>query len=269
MNKTYSNQSVKAVTGTNEWAEKTVNCCTGCKGMCRYCWGRYTAVNRWKRMKYEDWQNWQVRPKDVARKYKKYEGRVMFPSTHDIFPENFQECNTVLEKLLKKGNEVLVVSKPYLECIESICNSYIEYRDNMMFRFTIGASNDDILSFWEPGATSYNERKASLRHAYEAGFKTSVSTEPMLDTEHVDHLVKDLAPYITHSLWLGKMNYIYGIKIDGLEVVAEIERIKAGQTDEKIKEIYNRHKDTPIIRWKDSIKKVVGIEQAEKPGMDM
>jgi hypothetical protein len=127
------------------------------------------------------------------------------------------------------------------------------------------------LSFWEPGAPPYDERRAALKYAFDAGFETSVSSEPMLDydPDHVNHLVEDLTPFITHSLWLGKMNYMHSIRIDGPEVEEEIQRIKTGQTDDNIKAIYDRLKDSPVVRWKDSIKKVVGIKQAEKPGMDM
>ena len=257
----------KSIVGTNEWAVKTVNCCTGCTNNCRYCYARGIGL-RFKRTTHEDWGNCHIRQKDVDKKHPKFGGRVMHPSSHDITPENFHACHTVIGNLLKAGNDLLIVSKPYLEIIKTICSDYAHYRDNIMFRFTIGASDNTILAFWEPGAPSYNERKAALKYAYEAGFETSVSAEPMLDSENVDQLVEDLAPYITHSLWIGKMNYMHSIKIDGSEIVAEIERIKAGQTDEKITAIYNRLKGNPVVRWKDSIKKVVGIKQAEKPGLD-
>ena len=108
------------VNGTNEWAVKTVNCCTGCSNNCRYCYARGIGL-RFKRTTYEDWENCQTRQKDVDKRYPKYNGRVMFPSSHDITPNNFQACYKVLGKLLEAGNEVLVVSKPYVESIRTIC----------------------------------------------------------------------------------------------------------------------------------------------------
>ena len=33
--------------------------------------------------------------------------------------------------------------------------------------------------------------------------------------------------------------------------------------------IYNQFKDNPKIKWKDSIKKVVGLEMPAEPGMDV
>lgn len=38
-----------------------------------------------------------------------------------------------------------------------------------------------------------------------------------------------------------------------------IARIEAGQTDEKIREVYEALKGEPKVRWKDSVKRVVGI----------
>jgi len=257
----------KNVVGTNEWAVKTVNCCTGCSNNCRYCYARGIGL-RFKRTTYEDWGNCHIRQKDVDKKYPKYNGRVMFPSSHDITPDNFQACLKVLGKLLEAGNEVLVVSKPYVESIRTICDDYAPYRKQIMFRFTIGACDNATLSFWEPGAPSYEERKAALKYAFNACFETSVSAEPMLNAGYIDDLVKDLEPFISHSLWLGKMNYLHNVRTDSFDVEVELEWIKANQTDEKIKAIYDRFKDNPLIRWKDSIKKVVGIQGADKPGTD-
>ena len=39
------------------------------------------------------------------------------------------------------------------------------------------------------------------------GFKTSISIEPFLDKDPIP-LIMELAPYVTESIWIGKMNYI-------------------------------------------------------------
>ena len=178
-------------------------------------------------------------------------------------------CSTVLKKLVESGNQVVVVLKPHLEIVQRLCGELKQFREKILFRFTITATDDKILSFWEPNAPPCKERKASLKWAFEAGFKTSVSVEPMLDSEKIDDLVKALLPYVNDAIWIGKMNHLGRIKTGGDGLKAEIERIKAGQTDEKIWAIYNRHKDNPKIKWKESIKKVVGIPPVEKAGMDM
>ena len=77
-----------------------------------------------------------------------------------------------VKQLLDNGNDVLIVSKPHLECIQRLCTLPSEH---ILFRFTIGAYDDDTLRFWEPGAPPYDERLASLKYAFDAGFKTSVN----------------------------------------------------------------------------------------------
>jgi len=158
--------------GTKEWADKTVNCCTGCSHDCRYCYAKAREVHRFKRLTAAQWPLEQVRMHDVYKKHKRFPGVVMFPSTHDITPNNLDACLTVLDKLLAAGNNVLIVSKPHLDCIRAICDSFQHYRDlfnvvgddhcryKMLFRFSIGACNDQILSYWEPNAPTYSERKA-------------------------------------------------------------------------------------------------------------
>lgn len=99
---------------------------------------------------------------------------------------------TEREATLHAGNKVLVVSKPHLECIRAICERFDLVKDQILFRFTIGACDDQILSYWEPNAPRYDERKQCLFYAYQAGLRTSVSVEPMLDSANIDALISDL-----------------------------------------------------------------------------
>jgi hypothetical protein len=205
----------------------------------------------------------------------------MFPSSHDITPNNLNACMTVLEKLLAAGNDVLIVSKPHLDCIKAICDAFERYSDifdvfdgcyryRMVFRFTIGAVDNRILRFWEPNAPSYEKRKAALKYAFDAGFQTSVSAEPLLDAENIDLLVSELLPYITDSLWIGEMNHIGRFsKYADTQIRDEVNRIIAGQTPSALQGIYDRYKDNPIIKWKNGIKKIVGLPMATVPGLDV
>jgi DNA repair photolyase len=255
--------------GTREWAEKTINCCSGCSHDCLYCYAKYMAV-RFKRMNPGDWSRELIREKDVYKHHTKYNGRVMFPSSHDITDGNWSACQIVLNNLLKSGNDILVVSKPHLCCIGATCFLFRGYRDKLIFRFSIGSCDDRVLSFWEPNAPSYDERKAALEHAYRKGFQTSISIEPMLDSANIDQLISDLLPYVTDSIWIGKMNHLGRIakSLDEDQLPA-LRQIEVGQTDEIIRSIYSRHKDNPKIRWKDSIKKAVGLASNPEPGMDI
>jgi DNA repair photolyase len=254
--------------GTKEWAVKSVNCCSGCSHDCRYCYARSMAV-RFRQLNPEQWKEEKIRWKDVRKKYGLIEGTVMFPSSHDITPQNLVACLIVLRKLLRAENKVLVVSKPHLNCIRVICRVFEEYKDQILFRFTIGARDNEILSFWEPNAPLYEERKEALAHAFIKGFQTSVSAEPMLDPEHIEDLVKDLIPFVTDAMWIGKMNHTRNINTDDEGVEEALRKISEGQSDKNIRAIYARLKSTPKIKWKYHIKKVIGIPLAQKPGMDI
>jgi DNA repair photolyase len=216
------------------------------------------------------WPIERIRQKDVDKIYKKYDGQVMFPSSHDITPNNLQACLTVLRCLIFVGNRMLVVSKPHLVCIKELCKRFRPYRRRMLLRFSIGACDDQILSYWEPNAPCYDERKQCLRHAYQAGFKTSVSVEPMLDSANIDALISDLFPYVTDAIWIGTMNHLGRLeKGSGTVLRQAIGRIRKGQTNSVIKAIYQRHKGNPMIKWKEEIKKVVGIPIPKQNGLDI
>ena len=259
--------------GTREWATKTVNCCTGCSHDCVYCYAKEMAL-RFGQVTIGQWSTEKIRHIDVFRMHPKYNGKVMFPSSHDITPNNLSACLRVLDNLLvlreikkesgdKKvmgSNEVLIVSKPHLECIKTICRQFCNHRGQILFRFTIGACEDQVLSFWEPGAPTYSERRASLRHAFGQGFQTSVSVEPMLDSANIDQLIEDLSPFVTDFIWIGKMNHIGRLsKGANAGLKAALVQIVTGQTEDKIRSICERHKGNPKIKWKASIREVPGL----------
>jgi DNA repair photolyase len=255
--------------GTEDWAASTVNCCTGCANNCRYCYAKAIAI-RFKRLTAEEWPIEQVRQKDVERPRERYAGRIMFPSSHDITPGNFDACITVLDKLIRAGNEILIVSKPHYDLIRKICLEFRENRNQILFRFTVGAMNDRILKFWEPGAPDFEDRLDSLAYAFDSGYQTSVSVEPMLDSDNIYELVDTLEPLVTDAIWIGKMNHIKrNIVIDSVEIEAAIRWIKLGQTDDRIMEIYSNLKNNPKIKWKTCMKRIIGLPPNEEPGMDI
>ena len=260
----------KAVRGTREWAVAEINCCLGCPHGCRYCYARYDLVERRRILTSEQWPMSRTVTEDVDHIHPLYPGQVMFPTAHDIVPENLAACMTVLDNLLAAGNKVLVVSKPHLDCIHTLCARFADMRDRLLFRFTITARDPKILQLWEPGAPGYAERRACLEYALHAGFATSVSVEPILDMQDVVAMVHELLPFISHSIWLGKMNKIdQRVAIDSAAMRNGVELLKKGQDDAQIVRIYNKLKENTKVRWKDSIKEVVGLMPVTQPGLDL
>lgn len=238
--------------GTKEWADYNVNCIKGCSNDCKYCYAKMMA-KRFGRCKGDNWKDMIVNKNAVERKYRKYNGRVMFPSTHDITDDEKvkEACFTVICKLLESGNEVLITTKPRLSVTKQIIESFGLYIEQLQFRFTITSINNRLLSFWEPHAPSYEERFASLQYAYAKGFKTSVSIEPFLDYVPQE-LVYTLEPFVTESIWLGPMNYI---RRNGVSIEEEewYEEIRMNYCYEHLLSICKELQYFPLIMFKDSM----------------
>ncbi len=248
----------KKTTGTKEWADHNVNCIKGCSNSCRYCYAKMMA-KRFGRSTEESWNAMVINNKAVNKKYGKYNGRVMFPSTHDIIdePELQEACFIVIRKLLEAGNEVLITTKPKLKVTEKIIETFSTFKEQIQFRFTITSINNLLLSFWEPNAPSYEERFESLKYAYDMYFKTSVSIEPFLDFEP-QNLINVVSPYVTESIWLGPMNYIPASNVQE-EDKCYYQDIRNNYLVGHLREIYEALKSNPIIRFKDSMDHRLGI----------
>jgi len=247
--------------GTREWAQRTVNISRGCEHNCRYCYARHNAVHRFKTVaSVDDWPDMQISEKRVDKKYSKYPGTVMFPSTHDITPSILLECLTVLRKLLEAGNQVLIVSKPHFDCIRVICRVFEQYKKQIQFRFTIGSVSDDVLGFWEPNAPNYLERLTCLNYAYHEGFSTSISAEPFLDGQ-VRQLYKALQGLITDSFWIGKLNdFEHRVDLNRVtpaEQATHVRILLKAQTDEAIRRLYADMNGLPLVKWKDTIREII------------
>lgn len=261
----------KPVSGTKEWASKNVNFISGCEHNCKYCYAKCIAI-RFKRKTPENWHIEEVNMKIVSKRFRKTNGQVMFPSSHDITPKHIDYSIAILDSLLKAGNNVLIVTKPHLEVIQKICNQFPQYKNQILFRFTIGSSNNEILKFWEPNAPTFEERLEALILAASGGFNTSVSCEPALDGNTFE-LVKQLSPFVTDSIWIGLANRLKGtLNLNGYsdaETLGKAEELKKIQSNKWVYELAGKLENNPKIRWKESIKKILKIERPIESGLDI
>ena len=245
--------------GTKEWSEHSYNISQGCSHGCLYCYARKMALRNGRILAAVEWQREVVNFDKVSQSNRRFDGVVMFPTTHDITPAVLPAALQTLKRLLSVGNRVLIVSKPHLEVIKTICTVLAIHRENIQFRFTIGTLDESVCAFWEPGAPAPKERIEALQHAFESGFQTSVSMEPMLgDVEQVCRLVEVVDPFVTGTIWLGKMNDIsrrVDQRIPGAKHAIEL--IQSQQSDANIQRLHSMLKNNGKIRWKDSIKSVL------------
>jgi len=268
---TRKSSQAKPPSGTREWAASNVNIQTGCEHGCKYCYASWMAL-RFERATPESWTESVIDPHKAAKGYGRRGGRIMFPSTHDITERNIDACAASLNRMLAAGNDVLIVSKPHHGCVERLCRELASYKGQVTFRFTIGSADDSVLRFWEPGAPAFEERLACLGHACEAGFATSVSCEPMLDGDPAA-VVEACRPHVTDAIWMGRANGLMarvGINCPGDdEARSRARALTALHSDEWVLALHGRYRDDPLIKWKDSIKKVAGLERPEEKGLDV
>lgn len=245
-------KSRKITLGTKEWADSNVNCYSGCSNNCRYCYAKKMAI-RFNRKTEQNWKVMEPNQKAIEKGYSKRRGRVMFPTSHDITMNSLNGCLIVLKKLIDSGNEILITTKPRLSVVKIICNNFYKKKDLIQFRFTITSLSNKLLSYWEPGAPPFEERLKSLIHAYKQGYKTSVSVEPFLD-ENPFLLVEKLIPYVTESIWIGKMNYL-GSSNNSKNDKSYYDNIRFNNNKENLRMIIAKteYNDKKIIRIKDSI----------------
>jgi DNA repair photolyase len=258
------------ISGTREWATSSYNIQTGCPHGCLYCYAFAQALRFGRVKNYKEWTCPLLDVRKFNKKFRKRKGRIMFPTTHDITPENVEECLKVLKSMLSAGNDVLIVSKPHLDCIQRLCEELVNYQNQILFRFTIGSKNDGVLKFWEPGAPCFEERKAALEYAFNLGYGTSVSCEPYLDSS-VTEVVRQVTPYVTDAVWIGKMNRIeQRVDMTGWsgKEFAYLIVVRTSQSDSAVIKLAAALKGNPKIKWKESIKKVLGIPLATEAGRD-
>lgn len=259
-------------TGTREWAAINVNIQTGCEHDCRYCYARWNAVTRYKWCTRQQWCEPKIDSARVDKDYGRYEGRVMFPSAHDVTMRNANECLVVLRKLLEAGNEVLIVSKPDWNVIQLVMEALKYWQSQVMFRVTIGSCFDNVLKFWEPGAPNFDSRIKSLCCSFLEGWRTSVSCEPYLDCHpaHVVALYEQCAPFLSRDpaggMWFGMLRH-WNSRVDlagatEQEINLYVEPLRAAQSDAFVHLLVKELDGKPHVRWKDSIQEVIDKDRA-------
>jgi DNA repair photolyase len=231
------------IQGTKQWSPKSRNIQVGCEHNCKYCYGRTTRC-RINGKFHLGWQGEGTPPIPYDPKTVVKNTRIMFPSTHDITALNIDRVVSEIRNLLSLGNEILIVSKPHLPCIQRLCAEFTDSKDKILFRFSMATDKPELLKFWETDAPEFEERFACLKFAKAAGYQTSVSCEPLLDVDGMVDYVTKIEPFVTHSIWVGLMG--------GDNKLAELENKYPIET-KTLLEQYEQSKLEKL--WKDLINK--------------
>lgn len=247
--------------GTGEWSDASRNCTIGCSHDCAYCYSRTNAIKRGIVSNRAEWSVEKPDSQELQKRHTKLDGLVMFPTRHDTTPANLQYVLPYLTRILEAGNHVLFVSKAHMSSMQEICRTLDYYRDQLLIRVTIGSMHPQLCKFWERNAPSPQERLEALQFAQDMGFETSVSMEPMLHgVEDAISTFRAVNPHVTETVWIGPMNDIDS-RVDTsnqnfAQAVADLKRL---QSRSELMRLYEALKDEPQVRWKEAIKKIVGL----------
>lgn len=243
----------------------------GCSCRCTYCYSRQNALEKGEIRSIEEWAIEQVLTEKVNEVQRKSPGvTYKFPANHDITPVLLQPSLLYIGNLLRAGNNVLVCSKPHLECVRAICDQFDGYKEQLSFDMTITTMDEHRSRLFEPGAPLPQERLAALRYASHQGVKCSVRIEPMLEAEvNTGMLIECVYPYISGNITLGKM-----VNAGKRLVMIEAQRTGASQlldlidSHECLKALYRRYQvpckasGEPIISFTNPTLELVDPKQA-------
>lgn len=246
-------------TGAGEWCPYRCNIGDHCSCGCLYCYAKKMAERYSRIDNPEEWLIERIRRVSTA-KSKKYSDWIMFPTSHDISEYYLPAFRCHLYNILIAGNCVVIVTKPRRTSIKAICSEFSSFRDNIIFRFTIGGLDEKAMRLWEPGASALPERLWCLKYAFEQGFRTSISSEPMLvSCEEAEKFYYSVEPLVTEDIWFGKMSGVGGFTNhpdpEVARRAAELQRVYAG---DNIMQFAEKMAGLSKVSWKDSIQKVIG-----------
>jgi hypothetical protein len=167
-----------------------------------------------------EWSHERLKDKQVGRPAGG-KGQVMLPSGHDVTPATQEAVADLARRLLeaptpagKVETTLLLVTKPWGPSVQHVCERLALLcprpangsRPRVVWRLSIGAVDERMRAFWEPGAPSFEHRREVLRWLYDNGWQTSVSAEPLLDPPAAVELAAGVAPLVTETIWIGKCN---------------------------------------------------------------
>jgi len=191
-------------TGVAQWADKSANIQTGCRNGCLYCYAQAMA-QRFKRIAGRE--TWLYPSLNKPGKFPR-DSRVMFPTTHDITLDNIHRIVDATGAMLDRGNTILFVTKAGPTPIDLLLyylDQFPHSRKSIEFRFSITTLNYKTQRFWEPDAPHIIDRIEAMKDANCAGFRVSVSCEPMLFKDEAEIL-----PHFQAMILAGASEVWYG-----------------------------------------------------------
>jgi DNA repair photolyase len=240
--------------GTRELSETSMNSLVGCTNNCLYCFAAHNAVEKGFVRSRDAWAYEKIR-RSLPDFNRKYSGRVMYPTNHDITPRNLSVHVQAVGSLLTAGNDMLICSKARFACIQAISEACTEHKDKVVFMITITSLDEAQSIFWEPNAPLPAERLLTLGYLHREGFKTSVLVEPLLQgSGSAIDIYNRVIDIVTDEIWFGTMNYVdTRVDMSNPDNAKAAALIKRYHSHENMRFLYESMADMPKVRFKRSI----------------
>lgn len=189
-----------------EYSELALNLYTGCSNGCSYCFNRKFP---WYQ---ESIFNNPTPRNNILSELEKYASKrigdpreILLCFTCDPYPslpceDITRDALLILEKYKMK---VQVLTKGGTRA----CRDFdILLRNSWKFGSTITGYTKEYIGKYESNAAEYQDRKATIVTAFNAGIYTWVSLEPVIDHSEAIFILSDLLPYVNY--WkIGKINH--------------------------------------------------------------
>ncbi|NEP19196.1 MAG: radical SAM protein [Leptolyngbya sp. SIO4C1] len=201
---------------------------TGCSNYCSYCF----VENEANRMGVP-WRMRNLPIEHILSEASKLRGEIVqLPVTHDITPFNVELCIQAISELVQH-NQVVVVTKPFEECIDAIIAAFSQehLKRKITFRISISSDDDTLLRKWEPGAPLYQERFHVLKKLHQLGWRVGANIAPMLDIPNVVHLFRTLEPFCNDTIYVAKIAEGHLLKPRGALKASDIEVLRQQHAD--------------------------------------
>lgn len=191
-----------------EYAKLALNIYKGCSHGCSYCYAPAATFTQRKIFN----SNPQVRKnffQQLEKDLVKYQGDprpILLSFTSDPYQpleESTKLTRIVIRKLLANGNSVNVLTKGGTRAIRDFDIMKSKF---CSFGTTLTFLDEKKSLEWEPGAATPKERIAAIRSAKNAGIKTWVSLEPVIDPSEVYKII-ELTHEFVDMFKVGKLNY--------------------------------------------------------------
>lgn len=195
-----------------EYAQLSANLYSGCTHGCLYC---YVPSPRSKKTREQF--HAEVKPREnVINLFEndakilaanKDDREILFSFSCDPYPTIETEHNITRQaiEILKKNNlRFTILTKAGTRATKDF--DLLKGYEKSSFGTTLVFSEQKDADIWEPNAAPIEDRIEAINIAHEAGIKTWVSLEPVIDPDQALALIEELYPIVDH--WkVGKINY--------------------------------------------------------------